>query len=264
VQLTGSPAGPWDVATVDGDQRVAAEGSTLAATLAAGGTTISLASTATNGIWTTNAADYPLPVRVGGELVTVGAVGQVLNANPFRLVLSDWATVSATIALSTTYLLDPAYDTIRVTPPGGASPELRTAALVPATAGTTYRFGIWVYSPAGWPTGIRVGVNWHVAAGGFLSNAFGTTVAIAAGAWTYLVVDATAPATTGQARLIANQVGTPAAGVVWYAAVPTIAPVASITASPQTMTVVPGGRTLARSWPAGTPVDVADPAIVPL
>ncbi|WP_229401909.1 hypothetical protein [Micromonospora okii] len=74
VTINTSPNAPWRVALVDGEDRVAADGSTLAAPLAASAMTLSLASTAENGPWTTAAEDFPLDLRVGEERVTVSAI----------------------------------------------------------------------------------------------------------------------------------------------------------------------------------------------
>lgn len=74
VQVSGSPAGPWDVATADGVQRIAAAGSTLAAGITAGALTFQLTFTADNGRWTTSALDFPLHLRVGGEQVTATTI----------------------------------------------------------------------------------------------------------------------------------------------------------------------------------------------
>lgn len=71
VAVNCSPARPWDIAVADGEQRAPADGSTLAADLAAGAMTLSLASTTANGPWSTDPTDYPLDVRVGGERITI-------------------------------------------------------------------------------------------------------------------------------------------------------------------------------------------------
>ena len=68
------PASPWDVATIDGDARVAADGTTLAAAITAGATTLTITSTADNGPWTTRAAAFPLDMRIGAERVTATAI----------------------------------------------------------------------------------------------------------------------------------------------------------------------------------------------
>lgn len=68
------PGSPWDVATVDGPQRVGADGSALAAPITSAATTLQIASTGDNGPWTTDPADFPLDIRVGGERVTLSAI----------------------------------------------------------------------------------------------------------------------------------------------------------------------------------------------
>ena len=74
VSFNTSPAAVWDIATVDGQQRVAAEGSTLAAGITSSALTLSLASTADNGVWTVDAGDFPMDLRVGGERVVATAI----------------------------------------------------------------------------------------------------------------------------------------------------------------------------------------------
>jgi hypothetical protein len=74
VTLNVEPAAPWDVAEVDGEQRVPADGSTLAVGVSSSATSMQLSSTAANGGWTTDPADFPLPVRIGGEQVTVSSI----------------------------------------------------------------------------------------------------------------------------------------------------------------------------------------------
>jgi lysophospholipase L1-like esterase len=74
VQVTPSPAEPWRVAEVNGEQRVAADGTTLAAPVTAGALTMQITSTAASGPWTTSPGSFPLDVRVGGERVTLSAI----------------------------------------------------------------------------------------------------------------------------------------------------------------------------------------------
>ncbi|MEU7677885.1 hypothetical protein AB0C42_24095 [Micromonospora taraxaci] len=75
VQVTPSPAGPWDVATADGDQRAPADGSTVGTGgLSSSAMSFPLTSTAANGVWGTDPADFPLTVRVGGEQMTLSGI----------------------------------------------------------------------------------------------------------------------------------------------------------------------------------------------
>lgn len=74
LQLVCAPAGPWRVAEVDGDPRVAADGSTLAADITSSATSLQITSTAENGPWTTDPDDFPLDIAVGGERITLSAI----------------------------------------------------------------------------------------------------------------------------------------------------------------------------------------------
>lgn len=101
VQVTPSPAASWDIATIDGEQRVAADGSALAADLTAGGMSLLLASTADNGPWTTDPADFPLPVRVGGERVTASSIASSATDGFGRTASNGWGTADSGQAWTT-------------------------------------------------------------------------------------------------------------------------------------------------------------------
>ncbi|MEU6387662.1 hypothetical protein ABZ847_29360 [Streptomyces bauhiniae] len=74
ISFTAAPGAPYTVATAGGTPRIPARGSTLAAGLSSSATTLSLASTAANGVWTTAPAYFPLQMRIGGERVTASAI----------------------------------------------------------------------------------------------------------------------------------------------------------------------------------------------
>lgn len=74
VSINATPAEPWVIAVADGPTRAPAYGSTLAADLSATAVTFSLASTADNGLWTTDPSDFPLDLMVGGEPVTASSI----------------------------------------------------------------------------------------------------------------------------------------------------------------------------------------------
>lgn len=86
------PAGPYDVATVEGDQRVAADGSTLAEDLSDAGMVFELASTTTNGPWvvgdgTSMPDDFPMLLTIGGP------GGEVVEADQIDAVAGGSQTV---------------------------------------------------------------------------------------------------------------------------------------------------------------------------
>ncbi|WP_162561271.1 hypothetical protein [Salinispora vitiensis] len=66
ITWTGEPAAPWDVAVAGGPQRVAADGSTIAA-VDADTLTLALTSPPANGPWTVDPADFPMDLRIGVE-----------------------------------------------------------------------------------------------------------------------------------------------------------------------------------------------------
>ncbi|MFY1658581.1 hypothetical protein [Micromonospora sp. WMMD1274] len=74
VTLNTVPARPWDVATVDGPQRVAADGTTLTSDVTAAALSVQITSTAANGRWTTRPAAFPLDMLIGGEHVIATAI----------------------------------------------------------------------------------------------------------------------------------------------------------------------------------------------
>ncbi len=99
ITWNASPADPWDVATADGDARVAADGSTLAAGITSTATTLQVTSTADNGIWATDPDSYPLDLAVGVERVRTDAVGQVINNDPwFASGMAAWTASNATVS----------------------------------------------------------------------------------------------------------------------------------------------------------------------
>lgn len=94
LEWTLKPAGPWRVAEADGDARVAANGSTLAADLSEAGMSLLLASTVVNGPWTTDVADSPLDVRVGGERVTASTIGNGISDLLDGTIAGGWGTAA--------------------------------------------------------------------------------------------------------------------------------------------------------------------------
>lgn len=78
VSLTCAPARGWDVATIDGEQRIPADGSVIGAGgIGLGGLSMLLTSTAENGLWTTDPADFPMNLRLGwfeGEVATATGI----------------------------------------------------------------------------------------------------------------------------------------------------------------------------------------------
>lgn len=76
IDLNTTPASPWDVRLVDVDARYDTGGSILASAALLGATSISV-STLLGPAWTTDPADLPFDIDLGGLRVTVTAIGAV-------------------------------------------------------------------------------------------------------------------------------------------------------------------------------------------
>ncbi|MFF0295545.1 carbohydrate binding domain-containing protein [Kitasatospora sp. NPDC004614] len=262
------PNRPWQVAQLDDTalSRLDTDGSQLAAGATSTAATLSVVTTA-GPVWSPNLADSPWDIDVAGERITVAAVGQLLNDNPFFSTdLSGWTAQASTLARSTVVVHTEAGGaaSIQITPNGtSVSGGAAGALTAPGTVipGQTYTVGMWAYSPTGW-SDLRPAVDWSDAAGTFLSSGLGSATAVPAGQWTHIQQTLTAPAGASRATPRARHGGTPSASAVWYAWAIRLVPTASVaTTSPQQMTVIRAVNGISKALPAGTPVALADPSL---
>ncbi|MEV0115882.1 hypothetical protein AB0H77_21975 [Streptomyces sp. NPDC050844] len=224
-----SPAGPWDVAWA-GDRGTATsrrefawadtDGSQLAEALDTSETAVDVHTT--SGLtWTSDAEHSPYDLRVGGEVMTVTAPSTLLNSNPFfDTDATGWTAVNATITPSTTFVMPHprARRSLRIAPNGSSATGGATCAITAAgtiTPGGVYTLSGWVFSVNGW-SDLQVCVDWHDAAGTFISTSTGAGQSASASVWTYLEQELTAPAGASRAGVRLRHGGTPAASDVWY------------------------------------------------
>lgn len=220
------------------------DGSTVAAPTTSTQTTLSVATTsASTPVWTSNQADFPFDLLVGGERMMAVANGTVVNSNTdlsFR-TLTGWVASNSAMALSTVFEFVSGYGTILITPNGSSASGGMGAVQSPAasvTAAATYLVGGWVYCPVGW-SDVRMCFDAFNSSGTFLSSVLGSATVIPAATWTYLTQTLTAPASSDRASVRFRWGGTPANTVLFYVAGLTMVPTTSVTtASPQTFTVV--------------------------
>ncbi|MFI1889810.1 hypothetical protein [Streptomyces jumonjinensis] len=75
ITYTCAPASPYTVGVLDDDARIDTDGTVLAAAVGTADTSLLLApAPGQTGLWTTDPADCPFALRVGGEVVTVTAI----------------------------------------------------------------------------------------------------------------------------------------------------------------------------------------------
>lgn len=272
ISLNCSPASPWNIGTADDAlfARADTAGSELASGITSTATSISVATTS-GPVWTTDHEESPWDLRIGGEVITVSAVGTVLNDNPFFASdASGWIANNGTIARSTAVVHSGygAVASLLITPngvsaSGGANADPHTAAGT-ITPGASYTAVAWAYSPGGW-SDLRTAVDWYDASDVFLSSSLGSGTSVTAGAWTFLEQTFTAPASASRASVRARHGGTPTAGDIWYAWGIRLIPDASVSStSPQTMTVIRSVNGIVKAHSSGADARLATPMILGL
>lgn len=223
-----TPAGPWDVAWVNGGTTATeakefiwadTEGSQLVDDLTSTQTEVNVFTTV-EPVWTPNVRDTPLDWEVGGEVMTVIAPGTLLNTNSFfDSDVTGWSGASATVAHSTAVVSpDPrAVGSMLVTPAGGASAVSARSDLTAVDSivpGQQYVISGWFYSPDGW-SALYPSAQWCDASGSVMSSG-GDTQSVPAGQWTYLEDTVTAPSSTSRVRIVARADNTPSASDIYY------------------------------------------------
>ncbi|WP_031514864.1 hypothetical protein [Streptomyces sp. NRRL F-5123] len=274
LSLACQPYAPYQVGVV-GDVvlgKADTSGSTLASSVTASGTTLSVATTS-GPLWTADPAEAPWDVRVGGgEVMRVEAVGtSVLNANAWMdSGISGWSAQATTATVAAVTMPRPDGVTapvLQITPDGvsasgGAISTARTA-VGSITPGASYVVCMWAYSPGG-HSDLRPCVDWYTAASAFISSSLGVGTAVPAGQWKFLAQTFTAPASASMGQMRARHAGTPPASAVWFAWGIRIMPVAGTQTSPQTMQVTRARNGISRTWPSGTDVRLAHPMTLAL
>lgn len=258
-----SPAGPFDVGVRDDAVRGRrdTDGSTLVSAVSDTATSLSVA-TPSGILWTPEPADAPFDVEVAGEVMTVLAVGTILNAAvwDFESGVTGWGPNGSGALTSSTVRAKHGTGSALLTTNGGATPRFESSPRLAITTGQQYRVSGWVYAGAAVPSTISVGINWYDAGNAFLSgtmNAATPTV----GDWRLYDAVFTAPASATQAGVVLSVTGTPASGIQVWADLMSLIPVSSYSSSPQPMTVVRSVNGVVKTQSAGARLSLARPAV---
>jgi len=96
MELACAPASPWQVAVTDDAVlgRVDTDGAVVAAAVTASATTLDVHTTS-GPLWTTDPAEMPVDLRVGGEVVTVSAIASKVTDSFTRSVSGGWGTATS-------------------------------------------------------------------------------------------------------------------------------------------------------------------------
>ena len=135
-------------------------------------------------------------------------IGPAKNSNPYiETDTSGWTGNGGTVAQSTTTPHEGAASLL-LTPDGVTATVQARTVNIPVTAGNFYVASDWLQSTVARTAGISI--IWRDASNAIVSQTVGSTVALAAGVWTYFELQGQAPVGSTQATFVAASMsGTP-------------------------------------------------------
>lgn len=250
------PESPYRVGELDDELlgRLDTAGSTLRTSINSTATSIDV-NTTTGPVWAVDPAEFPFDVVMGGEVMTVTAIAE--SDGDFELTGTGWTGTSCTIVQSATRARRGGFSGLMTVTGAPSQAFFRPNTHAFVTTGNSYKVELWAFSVGGYGT-VSVAIDWLNAALGYLSTS-AASFAVAAGAWTRLVVTATAPANAARADFGPTVTGSPAAGTqLWFD---------RIRLTPwdaQTFTVTRSTNGVVKSHTAGADIRLLQPMIVAL
>ncbi|MEH1059400.1 hypothetical protein V6U89_29855 [Micromonospora sp. CPCC 206171] len=259
VELNCSPAKPWLIAEADGSARVDSDSSALAGDITSSATSLQVTSEPFD-VWTTSASDLPIPILVGGERMTVSAIGPPARLNEealFESKVSPWTSPDGAGVTHSTVRAHSGTGSMLLTPTGGTSLARVETELMPIVATHRFTGTAWVWCSVA--RTVDLYIAWFNGTT-FISSEI-SSPSISASTWVPLGIGLprTAPEGATQARFGIRLAGTPPVGhTLW------IDEAFFFGVDQQTFTVVRSVNGISKSHLAGTPVRVANPAVVAL
>lgn len=229
IDFVMSPGEPWDTGFAGADDTVFdaeqfawadTEASELAEALTSAETEVDILTTA-GPRWTSDPFDSPYDLRTGGEIVRVQAPGGLVNDNAFfDAGITGWTAVGSTLAHETGIVCPhpAAVGSLAVTPDGVTAvvgARSTHTAVGTINPGGVYTASAWLFSGTA-SSDVRVVVDWYDSSDSLLSSSTGSAAALAAGEWTFVSQELTAPASASRAAVRVYCGGTPAASAVTY------------------------------------------------
>ncbi|MGC5330999.1 hypothetical protein [Micromonospora sp. DT62] len=107
ITWNATPGSVWSVATVEGEQRVDSDSSVLAAGIGSSDTSFAVSSDSDE-LWTTDPAQFPLDILVGGEQMTVSAISSTSSPQTFAVTRAVNGVVKAHSAGASVHVANPA------------------------------------------------------------------------------------------------------------------------------------------------------------
>ncbi|WP_372672967.1 carbohydrate binding domain-containing protein [Amycolatopsis kentuckyensis] len=206
--------------------------------------------------WTTDPAEMPIPVTVGGEDMSVTAITSEALTNPtFEPGLSPWtASGTSSFTLSSTQKHSGSFAG-RLVPDGVSANVGPASELIPVVGGMQVSVSVWVWVTTA-TSNFACAVNWFDAAGVYITTS-SSFPAVPAATWTQVKNVYTAPANAASAQLVPVLVGTPSAAQVWYVDDASFQ-------GPQRFTVVRSANGVVKSQTSGAQVSLTRRAVLAL
>ncbi|MEU1602690.1 hypothetical protein [Micromonospora matsumotoense] len=107
ITWNATPGSPWTVAVAGGNTRVDSDSSVLTAGVSSSATSLSVSSDPID-LWTTDPADFPLSILVGGELITATAISGSTSPQTFTVTRSVNGIAKSQSAGAAVNVADPA------------------------------------------------------------------------------------------------------------------------------------------------------------
>jgi hypothetical protein len=210
-----SPESPYQVAVVNSTAlgKTDTETSLLAADMTSTATAMYVADSACT--WTSDPAEMPIPVTVGGEDMSVTAVTAEVLTNPtFESGVSPWtATGASSFAQSSTQKHSGSFAG-RVVPDGVTANVGPAAEVIPTRGGFPVLVSVWVWVTST-TSNFSCSVNWFDSTGAYITTT-SNFITVSAATWTQAKNYFTAPANAASAQLVPVIIGTPASSQIWY------------------------------------------------
>ncbi|GAB3156198.1 hypothetical protein GCM10027258_62270 [Amycolatopsis stemonae] len=209
-----TPGSAWTIGVADSTDARADGISAIAADIT-NNATIMYVATTDGPVWTTDPAQMPIPLMVGGEEMSVTAISNALLANPgFETGVSPWTFGGGTGTQSSTQKHSGTFSG-RFVPDGVSVTSAWLSEAIPCVEGAPITLSGWAWFTSSHTSKFSLSINFYTAAGVYISTQSAFQSGSAA-TWTQYSSTYTAPAGAAQMRAAPLLTGTPAAAQIWY------------------------------------------------
>lgn len=216
LEFNCTPESPYQVAVVNSTSlgKTDTETSVLAADMTSTATTMYVADSACT--WTSDPAEMPIPVTVGGEDMSVTAVAAEVLSNPtFESGLSPWTSSGLSSFTQSSTQKHSGSFAARCVPDGTTANVGPSSEQVPTVGNAAVTVSCWVWFTSAVTANFSASVNWFDSAHAYIFTT-SVFVSVPAATWTRVSNIVQAPANAAYAAFVPVLIGTPPASQIWY------------------------------------------------